>query len=178
MAALPKNIIDMVQAEKELPFRPKWDDISDPRFFVFTAPLKTDNLIIGGFELRAKVSKKHVDRDALMQLEFTKARRERVELWRCQWRPFETHQNKNWGPPGYKLARFESLSHHHPFLENFIESENRMRGGSLPGAVPIYPDPENLSEFIAFCGKCFRIKNMEFVDLPSMSADMFWVTND
>lgn len=178
MSDLPSNIAELVDAQKSLPFRPKWDDASDPRRWVFTVPLQVGEVIIGGFELRCRVSKQFIDRDALMQLEFARSQRDRIELWRCQWRPFETHTNKKWGPPGFELQQFISQSHHHPFAENYLPAENRMRPGSLPAALPIIPDPRGLSDFIAFCGECFRITNMQIVELPQATDDLFWKPND
>jgi hypothetical protein len=177
MSVLPLNIPELIDAEKSLPVRPRWDDQSDPRYFTFLAPLSVGEVTIGGFELRAKVSKQFIDRDAFMQLEYATIGRSREELWRCQWRPFETHQNKAWGPPGLELARFVSQSHHHPFWENWITHERRMRGGSLPAALPLLPDPNTLSEFLDFCKKCFRINNMNFIEPPG-GPDLFWQKDD
>ena len=113
-----------------------------------------------------------------MQLEFSLTGRQRIELWRCQWRPFETHTNKAWGPDGYELARFRQRSHHHPFHENWMITEKRLRAGSLPAALPIDPDPSTLSKFIAFCGQEFRIRNIELVSLPQATPDFFWTADD
>lgn len=172
---LPKDIAELVVAEKRLVARPKWDSQSDPRYFVFTAPLLVENVIIGGFELRAKVSRQHLDRDALMQLEFARSGRERIGLVRCQWRPFETHTNKNWGPAGYELRRFDGESHHHTFEHNYLPDDRRMRAGSLPAAIPIHPEPTSLSGFVAFCGECFKISNINLLEMPDVKADLFWV---
>lgn len=178
MAVLPSNIDELIDAEKAFSTRPKWDDQSDPRYFVFLAPLTIGEETVGGFEVRAKISKQFVDRDAFMQLEYATTGRSREELWRCQWRPFETHTNKAWGPPGFELARFINQSHHHPFWQNWVVSNRRMRGGgSLPAALPLVPDPTTLSEFLDFCGKSFKIKNMNSVEIPG-GPDLFWKSDD
>jgi hypothetical protein len=177
MSILPADIAELIASEKAFASRPKWDSDNDPRYFVFLAPLTVGEVTVGGFEVRAKVSKQFVDRDAFMQLEYAVTGRKREELWRCQWRPIETHQNKAWGPPGYELAKFIRQSHHHPFAENWVEAESRMRRGSLPAALPINPDPNTLSDFLAFCANCFRINNMGLVEVPQ-SPDMFWLKDD
>lgn len=177
MSILPPNIDELIEAEKSFATRPRWDDQSDPRYLVFLAPLSIGETIIGGFELRAKVSKQFVDRDAFMQLEFAISGRQREELWRCQWRLFETHQNKAWGPPGFELAKFVRESHHHSFWHNWVPDERRMRGGSLPAALPILPDPTTFSGFLDFCKICFKIKNMNWIE-PPQSPDMFWRRDD
>ena len=172
---LPDDIAELIGSEKRLAARPKWDARSDPRYFVVTAPLTVETVMMGGFELRAKASRQHLDRDALMQLEFVKSARERIGLARCQWRPFETHTNKNWGPPGHELRAFHGASHHHTFEHNYLQDERRMRAGSLPAAIPIHPDPTSLSGFIAFCGECFKISNINLLEMPDVNADLFWV---
>ena len=175
MAVLPANIVDLMEAEKRLSFRPQWDADSDPRSFVLTAPLTIAEETVGGFELRARVSKQFIDRDAMMQLEFATSGRSRVELYRCEWRPFGVHTNKAWGPPGFEFARFHQQSHSHQFDDNWVDAEQRMRAGaSLPGARPINPDLKTLSEFVAFCGGCFRIGNIDLLEIPQRNADLFW----
>jgi len=179
MAILPNNIVDLIRAEKRLDFRPQWDSSSDPRNFVLTTPLTINEETVGGFELRARVSKQFVNRDAMLQLEFAATARSRIELYRCEWRPFGVHTNKAWGPPGFELASFRQQSHEHSFNDNWVESEERMRtGGSLPGARPINPDPTTLSEFVAFCGRCFRITNIDLLEIPQRNADFFWTPDN
>lgn len=178
MPLLPANIAELVAADKKMHRRPIWDSGSDRRYHIFTAALILVDDPTSGFELRAKVSKTVIDRDCLMQLEFAQGARDRVELSRCQWRPFETHTNKEWGPPGYELSTFVSKSHLHAFEFNHVPAERRMRSGSLPAAVPIEPDPTTLSEFIAFSGERFRIINIGVVELPHHKPDMFWVKYD
>ncbi|MFT4098372.1 MAG: hypothetical protein QM651_14735 [Rhodoblastus sp.] len=175
MSLLPRNISELVNSEKRFVQRPIWDSKLDPRFHVFTAALLVPDDPTAGLEMRAKFSKQFVDRDCLLQLEFTRGGRDRTELARAQWRPFETHTNRQWGPPGYEGARFYRQSHLHGFEHNFVVDERRMRSGSLPAAVPIDPDPSTLSEFLAFFGNRFRIINITDVQLPGASADLFWV---
>lgn len=178
MAALPQNIADLVFGPKRLPVRPKWNPDSNPRFFEFVSPLVSDGVAVGGFELRARVSKEHVGRDAMMQLEYAPAAQKRIELWRCCWKPFHNHTNRAWGPPGFALARLDKASHHHAFADNWVQGEARMRGGSLPAARLINPDPSTLSDFIAFCGDCFKINNISLIEVPSRNADLFWTPDD
>jgi hypothetical protein len=175
MNLLPADIADLVATEKKLLGRPIWDSAFDRRYHVFTAALVLVGNPVAGFELRAKVSKTFIDRDCLMQLEFSRGGRDRTELARSQWRPFETHTNKGWGPPGFEFQRFVGSSHVHPFEVNFVPNERRMRAGSLPAAIPINPDPTTLSEFFAFCGEWFRIVNIGVVEVPPQRPDMFWV---
>jgi len=170
---LPFNIEPLVSAKKRLNARPVWDGNSDRHYFTFLVPLIIEEGAETGFELRSKVSKIHIDRDALMQLEYGH-KRSKNELIRCQWRPFETHVNKAWGPPGHELESFDRRSHAHTFEHNYLISERRMRGRSLPAAIPIEPDPTSLSDFFAFCGEFLKISNIGLIEPPSQSPDMFW----
>lgn len=177
MSHVPASIAELVAAPKALPFRPTWDAEADPHYLTLLSPLVSDDRAVGGFELRAKVSKRFVDRDAVLQLEFAPAARKRVELSRCCWRPTNTHTNKAWGPSGFEFARFVKESHQHLFEDNWLPHELRMRNGSLPGARPISPDPSTLSDFIAFCGECFKINNIGMIEIPERSPDFFWTSN-
>lgn len=178
MFQLPFEIQRLVDAEKQIAVRPKWNDQSNPRYLEFVVPLTADGVTQGGFEMRAKVSREHIGRDAMMQLEYTPSSRRRLELWRCCWKPFHVHTNKAWGGPELSLQRFDRVSHHHPFLDNFVPNESRMRNGSLPAARLINPDPATLGEFIAFCGECFKINNMGLIEVPQRSGDLFWISDD
>lgn len=177
MSRLPNNITDLVAAEKAFPSRPIWDTKSDPRYALFTIPLIVVGSDISGFQLRAKASKEHIDRDALCQLEFGHSKRDVTPLWRCQWLPLEVHRNKMWGPPGFE-GRSIRGSHEHRFDHNWISSKHRMRAGNLPGAVPIEAELTTLSSFLVFCGEQFSVSNMDLVELPQISSDLFWIRND
>jgi len=177
MSPLPKNIADLIAAPKELPFRPKWNAQNDSRNFTLSMPLSVGEATLGGFELRGRISKLVVDRGAMLQLMWSTSPRSGVPLWRCQWRPFETHTNPFWGPPGLEGLEFISESHHHSFEDNFLSDERQMRAGNLPAARRISPDPSTLSEFLAFCGECFKINNIEHLDIPQVSPDFFWMND-
>lgn len=178
MPQLPHDITALVEGEKSLGHRPEWDEESNPRWSEFVAPLISGHIGIGGFELRVKVSKQFTNRDCMAQLEYAPAgRRSAVELRRIDWRPFHRHQN-NGLPVGDPLRLIDG-THDHTFIDNYIEAEHRMRaGGSLPIAWPVNPDPNTVSEFLAFCGERFRINDIGLVGLPVTSGDLFWAKDD
>jgi len=177
MAQLPESIAELVSVPKSLPFRPTWDENSDPYYLTFHIQLISEARAVGGFELRAKVSKQFVDRDAIFQLEYAPAGSKGMGLSRCCWRPNNTHTNKRWGPPGFEFCRFVKTSHQHWFEDNWLPHERRMRNGNLPAARPISPDPSTLSDFIAFCGEYFKINNIGLVETPTRTADLFRVSD-
>ena len=173
MAELPQDIAELVAGEKVLGDAPIWDEASDPRYVVFTHSLTVGEPPTGGFQLRAKVSKRWADRDALLQLEYAPAgRRSEVPLWRLDWKPFHTHDNKGW-PPDVPWESFPR-SHQHPFADNFKAEARRMRGSNLPAARAFPSDPNTLSDFLALGGELFRIKDIRKVSLPVIGEDLFW----
>jgi hypothetical protein len=48
----------------------------------------------------------------------------------------------------------------------------------LPAAIRVEKDPGTLSDFLAFCGERFRIKDIDRVTLPALTRDLFWVRDD
>lgn len=170
MTTLPDDITELVASEKTLGDSPIWDDKSDRRYIIFTHGLTVGTPATGGFQLRVKVSRRWVDRDALMQLEYAPAgKRSEVPLWRLDWKPTHRHQNKS--------PSFETFagSHQHPFLDNFIPEAMRMRGSNLPRGAAFPSDPNTLSDFLALGGELFRIKDVRRISLPEIGPDIFWV---
>ena len=174
MAKLPPDIVALVESEKTLGVTPEWNETSDPRYFEILVPLTVGAVTIGGFDLRIKVSKQHVARDAVAQLEFgLSGRRSAVGLWRICWKPFSIHQNDGF-PADCPFETFAG-THEHRFDDNYLSDEARMRSGNLPGGRGLQPDPETLSDFLALCGVRFRIKDIWRVRPPVMTPDLFWM---
>jgi hypothetical protein len=172
MGQLPTEIESLINAEKILGGTPNWDYDSDSKYVVFSYPLEIEGITTGGFQLRLKVSKRWPDRDCIAQLEYAPTRRTAFPLWRVDWRPLSPHTNTGTSKE-YPFVKFTD-SHHHPFDENFFALELRMRAGNLPNARPLLNDLNTLSDFLACVGELFRIKDINRVEIPSVSADMFW----
>jgi hypothetical protein len=169
---LPPDIIALIEGEKTLGVTPKWDKTSDPRYLEILTPLAVGEVTTGGFEIRVKISKQFVDRDAVAQLEFAmQGRRSAVALWRLDWKPFAPHDNN--GVPE-TLGETIFGSHEHRFHDNYIVAEHRMRAGNLPWARGLNTDPGTLSDFLALWGERFRIKDIRRMRLPTVTADLFW----
>lgn len=173
MTALPTDIVTLIESEKILGHRPRWDGDALRRYFRFVVPLTVGNITTGGFELRVYMSKNWPDRDAMAQLEFAPAgRRSATELWRLDWKR-HPHTNKE-RPKEFAFQHFTG-SHEHTFADNYVPSENRMIiSASLPAARPFPWEPSTASEFLAFCGERFKIKDIRLVTLPPVTADLFW----
>ena len=173
MSNLPPDIVTLVEADKTLGRSPTWDSKAVPRYFSFVAPLTVGEITTGGFELRMRMSQYWPDRDAMAQLEFAPAgRRSATELWRLDWK---RHPHTNKGRPKEFAYHHFNGSHEHTFEDNYLASENRMlSSGSLPAARPFPWEPITASEFLAFCGERFRIKDISLITLPPLTADLFW----
>ncbi len=161
-----------MRAEKSLGGTPNWDADSDPKYIIFSYPLQTGGVTTGGLQLRVKVSKRWTDRDCMAQLEYAPTRRTAIALWRADWRPLSPHINRG-NSKEFPYLRISGC-HHHPFSENYIQSERRMRSGNLPNACPLPSDLNTLSDFLACIGKLFNIKDIQRIEIPPTSADMFW----
>ena len=173
MLNVPAEILDLVDAEKILGAKPNWDENSDPKYVVFDFPLTVEGVVTGGFQLRVKVSKTWIDRDAMAQLEFRPTgKRSSIQLWRIDWKPLSSHTNGAM-PHEFRFATLEG-THHHPFADNYLSTETRMKEGNLPAARPIDNDLNTLSDFLACVGKIFRIKDVELVEIPAISPDWLW----
>jgi hypothetical protein len=177
MSEIPHNITALVSADKFVSRSPVWDTKSDDRYYVFSVPLLLAGDESSSFQFRAKTSKRFVDRDAICRLEFAPSDKKATPLWRVEWRAFGQHPNKAWGPPGFELQVIEG-THEHRFDDNWLASEHRMRTGNLPAARPVKSDPNTLSEFLAFCGQSFRIKDIDRVEPPLITQDIFWTRDD
>ncbi len=177
MAVLPADIAELIASEKSLGDIPVWDEKTDPHYIVFTHALTVGTVATGGFQLRVKVSRRWVDRDALMQLEYAPAgKRSAVGLWRLDWKPFHTHGNKSL-PLDVAFESYDG-SHQHPFADNFMPEAMRMRGNNLPRGRPFPSDPKTLSDFLALGGELFKIKDIGRISLPATGPDIFWQPDD
>lgn len=177
MGQLPSDIVALIDSEKSLGEAPLWDETSDRRYVLFTAPLTVQAIATGGFQLRVMVSKRWVHRDAMMQLEFAPAgRRSEVRLWRLDWERFHTHVNGA-APQEHALETF-SGSHDHAFSDNYLVEREAMRSGNLPAARPFQSVPNSLSDFLAFGGERFRINDIGRISVPVSGPDIFWQEND
>lgn len=178
MAGLPINIAALIDSEKTIDIDHGWDSKPNDKYLTILAPLAVSEVTIGGFDLRLKISKTFVARDAFGQLEYAlHGRRTAVGLWRLEWRPFSIHDNGAF-PPEFAWASFAQVSHEHRFEDNYIPNEHRMRAGNLPAVRGLTPDPGTLSDFLALCGERFRIKDIARLRVPSVTPDLFWVKDE
>jgi len=177
MTQLPADIVELIEGDKLLGEAPLWNEKADPEYEFFTAALTVGAVATGGFQLRVKVSKKFVHRDAIMQLEYAPAgRRSAMQLWRLDWKRFHTHDNDGL-PPEHAFESYPG-SHQHPFFDNFIPAELRMRGSNLRAGRPFPKEPNTLSDFLALGGELFKIKDIRLVSLPVIGPDIFWREDD
>lgn len=174
MPTLPRDIATLICADKELAFVPKRWDEADKNYFEVLVPLTAGEVTIGGFFVRVKISRGHLSRDAMAQLEFGQTRRTSEPLWRLDWKPLHRHDNKGDGAPGYEWGEYDRVSHDHNFWDNFVPQRMEMRRTNLPRARPFDIEPGTVSDFLDFSGKCFRINNLSAIALPTATIDLYW----
>jgi hypothetical protein len=134
-----------------------------------TLALEIDGAVVEALFLRARVFRGRVDRDVMFQLEYRPPFGPDEQLCRIEWRPTTAHRNHGKGPEAYRFKDIAG-SHYHSFKENWLEDQGRMRGGNLPIAVPLEPDPSDFGQLVALVSKEFRIMNLG--DLPMPPWDM------
>lgn len=168
---------ELVETKKELLISPQWDSKSNARYLELTVPLVLQEDSSIGFRLRVKTSKLFMGRDSLCQLEFVQPINKICPLWRCEWNPVGLHNNRNFGPEAFRNIPF-SGSHEHRFDDNWIKKNDAMRSTNLPIARPLEEGLADFATFLAFCGKRFRIININRIQIPSISPDLFWTRDE
>lgn len=143
----------------------------------FEAPLEIDGLAREGARLRGTVYKVAARRAVMLQVEFNAAAHKIGALDRIDWNPIHTHNNKGKGPPHLQFMK-QHGSHHHLFELNYLTTEQRMRAGNLPIAVPMEPNVSTEEELLRFAEVHFRIKGLGKQYLPQWQADLFWSADD
>ncbi len=158
---------------KRLRRRPKWNANADKLRYEFTAVLELEGVVVGGLELRGKAHKTELDRDVCFQLEYSPGILTRTILSRIDWRPFHTHGNDACVDEEVSLDVITG-SHIHDFYLNYLVAAGRMRK-KLSFARRINPDPRNFIELLAFSMDAFNISNMDLIQPPEWSKDLFRV---
>ena len=162
------DIESFVMADKTIPAQPDWARLDSDRFSLST-PLDVEGVTVPGFLLRGKAMVMRADADVVFQLERHPFSEKGGPLCRVEWNPLSGHTNKGCGPKALQFREMK-CSHHHPFDLNWAHSENEVRRGSLPIAIPIDPEPKNFRDFLAMVGKAFRIKNIQSIAVPEWQA--------
>ncbi len=165
------DIREIIEGEKTLAAEIVWAPISafDDGFEV---PLNLGGVTLEGLRLRGKASRLVSDEDYMLQLEYCPVGRRVGGLDRIDWRPHHDHPNKGKGPDQYRFKVIQGC-HHHQFLLNWYEPENRMLSGNLPIAVPMEPKLMSQSELFAFAENWFKISKLSRCPVPKWQGNLF-----
>lgn len=158
MAFHPPTFID---AQKVLASALHW--AAHRSSLVMRAPIDVDGVTIEGAFLRGTAVITRPNALVCFQLEHDD--RHTTQLWRIEWRPTRSHNNKGNGPHHLRYRPIR-VSHDHPFALNWSEELQAMQGVNLPVAIPIDPEPADYASLLEFVGKEFRINNMAAVPPP------------
>jgi hypothetical protein len=158
------TVSELVAAEKTIPAPLRWAK-SGERYLEVVSTLDVDGVTVQGLQLRILAWRQYPDEAVCIQLLYAWPRAKYRPIWRIEWRPFSGHNNRNKGPPEFRLREIKG-SHQHTFRLNWREGEGVLRQGNLPIAVPINPDPTNFASLLAFSGNELRIRNMGTIPAP------------
>lgn len=161
---MPANIPKVVLAKKTLVAAPSWVERGSDGL-EFVATLESDGVVLEALSLRGRARKSLADREVVFQLEYHQAQIVGGPICRIEWRPVSAHCNRGLGPKDLRYV-IQTGSHHHRFDLNWKWSQDAVRRGNLPIAVPINDDPENFRALLAVVGKEFNIKNIQLITVP------------
>lgn len=160
----------LVRAEKRIPGNVQWV-LRDPRWLALTASVDIDGVTVAGLSIRGKALLSYPEGAVTLQLQFQAARGKAQHLVRAEWKPIKPHTNSGRGPADW---RFKSIpgSHIHRFDDNYLEHEHRMYAGAQQSAVPLPEIVDSYERFLEFCGKEFRVNNMDVLPAPPWQPRM------
>lgn len=139
----------------------------------FMAPLAIGGVVQDAFFLHGVCLKYAPDVNVCFELKVHGQKGKKKSLARYEWKSLrEGHTNpRKKGSPvsGLRVSR----THYHSFDLNWLEAENRLRGGNLPLAESITEEPDSFESLRREVGKLFRINNMDVVLPPPWEYKMF-----
>ena len=152
----------LTTSTKSIPSFHDWNE--DGPDLNWISPLDVDGVTLEGLRLRLKALATLPEEQVCAQLEFQQPGNRCQPLVRVEWRPLRGHSNKHIGPQEWRLKVFKQ-THVHRFDDNWLQTEQRMRAGNLPVAVPI-EDVDSYKKFLDICSLELKIANMPQMPLP------------
>ena len=166
---MPDQTPDLMAVTKTLTTVPEWKEHGDQ--FRFVSTLDVDGVTQEGLWLLGRCLREHPDCDVTFQIDRMYAGFRRGPAMRLDWRPKNSHTNKNLGPSELRLRIIEG-SHVHPFDENWTLGFQRMVSENLPIAIPLDEDPKDFAALTQLAGELFRIDGLESLPVPSWEPRM------
>lgn len=166
------DLAEIFHAEKLLPLQPLWMKEANDRL-ALVSPLDVDGITLEGLRLRVTAIVTRIDECVTAQVEYVPPKRDvrGGALARIEWKPLKGHNNKNVGP--LELRNIVQYgSHHHSFDLNWNQQAAKLRSGNLPISVPLDPDPINFKALVDLIGQEFRIRNIDWIELPQWQPNL------
>lgn len=174
---MPSPYDDFIFEEKRIVRNPGWSKPKPNGQMFFVADLEIGGVSYENLHLRATCIEHLPEREVMFQLEVSSAsERTRLPLMRVDWNPTSGghgHSRKSSALPPEVRGTFIAGSHYHPFEQNWLEGEQRMREHNLPIALPISDLLQRFSEVLDFVEKTFRISDVSSIQTPEWVEDLF-----
>lgn len=163
------SVVEAVNATKTLAQAPKWVAGERDRLQLLV-PLDIDEVTIRGLQLRGVAFVDRPEEVVTFQLEFPhEADRRDLAVYRIDWRPLHSHNNKGIGPEEYRFVEIVG-THAHRFDLNWLDLEGRLRKINLPVAVPESSEPKDFLALLDFVGESFKVKELSKIAPPPWEA--------
>lgn len=172
---MPSPYDDFIYSEKRMIRYPGWSKPKSNGQMSFVADLEIGGVSYENLHLRATCIEHLPGREVMFQLEISSVdERKRLPLMRVDWNPTSGgHGHSRKGLPDPHRGTFIAGSHLHPFEENWLEDEQRLREGNLPIAVRISESLQDFTSLLDFVGKTFRISDIRSIQAPEWVSDLF-----
>ncbi|RNF33977.1 hypothetical protein A7A09_013815 [Paracoccus methylarcula] len=159
-------------ADKELSVDPDWKRREKDEFVRLVSPLDINGVTVEGLRFTVSAHIYMPDRSVTFQIEYESVQHPKgVPMVRFEWRPRSPHNNKGLGPLEYRYIALTG-THIHPFDLNWAYSQNQVRKGNLPIAVPVQQEIGSYDEALAFVETKFRIKGVTGIPAPPWTSKM------
>jgi hypothetical protein len=174
---MPSPYDDFIFEEKRIVRNPGWSKPKPNGQMSFVADLEIGGVSYENLHLRGTCIEHLPEKEVMFQLEVSSTNeRSRLPLMRLDWNPASGghgHSRKNTALPEEVRGTFIVGSHFHPFEQNWLEGEQRMRERNLPIAVPISDSLQGFSEVLDFVKKAFKIRDVGSIQTPEWVEDFF-----
>lgn len=169
MGYVTDSLLELISANKELPFAPSWTTEAGREFSQLVSPVDVDGLTIQGARFGAKAHIYRHDQCVSFRLDtiIPEMSGKYTPLIRFDWLPGAAHNNAGRGPEHLKFQQFD-CSHIHTYEWNW--KAGKPLKGNMPIAVPIDELLLNYQDALAYTEKLFRIKGVAGLPIPPWTS--------
>ena len=167
---MPVDVPAFFASSKSLTADLNW--VVTPERHSFEAPLEVDGMSLAGARVRGTVRPGVAQPAVMLQLELISSSNRVGGLDRLDWHPIHVHDNQGKGPLHLRFVK-QNYSHHHQFELNWLETEQRLRAGNLPIAIPFEHPLSSINQVFEFAEQYFKISGLGRHQMPEWQEDMF-----